>query len=204
MKKFLLSIILFIPIDSYANEVKIPSTETIVLFRHAEKPAQEIGQLNCKGFQRAIRLEKSLVSKFGKPDYIFAPNPFVKVTKSNGSFYYFRPLSTVTPLSISLGVPISIPFGQDQVNEMVGELLSEKYENSTIFVSWAHQSLVEIVNNLLIKVGNKDMQLDEWPKSEFDRLVILKLTRPEKTKVVAKMIFGAEGIDASKLPDTCP
>jgi hypothetical protein len=49
------------------------AVETIVFLRHGEKPDKEIGQLNCQGLNRALALPRILSSKFGKPDYIFAP-----------------------------------------------------------------------------------------------------------------------------------
>ena len=53
-----------------------PKMETIIFLRHDEKPFDGLGQLTCQGLNRVLALPQVLLSKVGKPDYIFAPNPF--------------------------------------------------------------------------------------------------------------------------------
>ena len=59
--------------------------ETIVMVRHGEKPPGGLGQLTCKGLNRALALPSVLIGRFGKPDYIYAPNPSVQVNDGNSS-----------------------------------------------------------------------------------------------------------------------
>ena len=54
--------------------------ETIVMVRHGEKPLQGLGQLTCKGLNRALALPNVLIGRYGKPDFIYAPNPSVQVS----------------------------------------------------------------------------------------------------------------------------
>ena len=56
-----------------------PAGETIVLLRHGEKPPTGLGQLTCKGLNRALALPSLLIGRYGKPDFIYAPNPSVQV-----------------------------------------------------------------------------------------------------------------------------
>ena len=49
--------------------------ETVVILRHGEKPEGGLGQLAPQGFNRALALSVVLPQKFGKPDYLFAPDP---------------------------------------------------------------------------------------------------------------------------------
>jgi hypothetical protein len=49
--------------------------ETIVCIRHGEKPLLGLGQLTCKGLNRALALPEVLLAKFGRPGFIFAPDP---------------------------------------------------------------------------------------------------------------------------------
>src|SRR4051812_22553891 len=58
--------------------------ETIVFFRHGEKPSGGYGQLTCQGFNRALALPHVLTGKFGTPDVLYAPSPAVKVTDTAG------------------------------------------------------------------------------------------------------------------------
>jgi hypothetical protein len=65
--------------------------ETIVFLRHGEKPPGGLGQLTCQGLNRALALPPVLISKFGKADYIFAPDPAGKVTEGGlRQFDYLR------------------------------------------------------------------------------------------------------------------
>jgi hypothetical protein len=43
------------------------SGETIVLIRHGEKPDSGLGQLTCKGLNRALALPALLIGRYGKP-----------------------------------------------------------------------------------------------------------------------------------------
>ena len=54
---------------------ELPVTETIVLVRHGEKPAEGLGQLNCQGLNRALALPFVIERLFGRPDAVFAPDP---------------------------------------------------------------------------------------------------------------------------------
>src|SRR4051812_47167493 len=74
--------------------------QTIVFFRHGEKPSGGYGQLTCQGLNRALALPSVLLPKYGKPDFLYAPNPNVKIPDSAGEFYYDRPLATIEPLAI--------------------------------------------------------------------------------------------------------
>ncbi len=50
-------------------------TQTLVFIRHGEKPNEGLGQLNCKGLNRALALPPVIANSFGRPDVIYAPNP---------------------------------------------------------------------------------------------------------------------------------
>lgn len=53
----------------------VDGTQTLVFLRHAEKPGEGLGQLNCQGLNRALDLATLLPERFGKADYVFAANP---------------------------------------------------------------------------------------------------------------------------------
>ena len=81
--------------------------QTIVFFRHGEKPSGGYGQLTCQGLNRALALPGVLAAGFGRPNYLYAPDPTVKVPDAAGSFYYVRPLATIEPTAIRFGMPVS-------------------------------------------------------------------------------------------------
>jgi hypothetical protein len=73
--------------------------ETIVLLRHGEKPEG--------GLNRALALPQVIAKEFGKPDFIFAPDPSDR-KKDSGEFYdYVRPLATIEPTAIKFGLPVN-------------------------------------------------------------------------------------------------
>ena len=49
--------------------------ETIVFVRHGEKPAAGLGQLDCGGLNRSLKLPAVSNAMFGKPKAILAPDP---------------------------------------------------------------------------------------------------------------------------------
>src|SRR5262245_65876914 len=81
--------------------------ETIVFFRHAEKPSAGNGQLTCQGLNRSLALASVLVNRFGPADWGYAPNPSVKISDPAGSFFYVRPLATLEPAAIRSAISVN-------------------------------------------------------------------------------------------------
>ncbi len=79
--------------------------ETIVLIRHGEKPAGGLGQLNCQGLNRSLALPRVLIAKFGKPAFIFAPNPQQEANENGQRYDYIRPLATIEPRRFNSASP---------------------------------------------------------------------------------------------------
>ena len=107
--------------------------ETLIFVRHGEKPANDSGQLTCKGLNRALALPDVLLDRYGKPDFIFAAGP-----KENKTGSSLRALSTIMPTAVRVGLPIGIQFHADDIAGLQQELLSDKYQNSRIFIAWEH------------------------------------------------------------------
>src|SRR5271156_394646 len=98
--------------QTFAAQSEQDKGETIVLVRHGEKPPQGLGQLTCKGLNRALALPDVLIKRYGKPDFIYAPNPSIQVTdRSNTSYSYVRPLVTIEPTAIRLAMPVNAQIG---------------------------------------------------------------------------------------------
>ena len=84
--------------------------ETIVCIRHGEKPLLGLGQLTPRGLNRALALPEVLLTKFGKPSFIFAPDPNQVANDIGGAFCYVRPLATIEPAAIEYGLPVNTHF----------------------------------------------------------------------------------------------
>jgi hypothetical protein len=177
------------------------ATETIVLFRHGEKPAQGVGQLDCQGLRRALALPRVLFARFGRPDYLFAPNPAHRMTDYDGiSYNYIRPLATIEPTAIRLSMPVNTDFGADQIDQLQAELLRPKYAAALIFVAWEHVWADRLAKDLVAWGNGDPSTVPEWP-SGYDTLFIVQFSRTSGGKSVA-FSQQHEGLDG--LPKTCP
>src|SRR5689334_8021032 len=111
MRKGVLAILVAMVIGVCAAADAATTTQTIVFFRHGEKPPGGYGQLTCQGFNRAIALHDVLVGRYGKPTYLFATNPMPKMSDPAGTFFYVRPLATIEPTAIRLGMAVNARYG---------------------------------------------------------------------------------------------
>jgi hypothetical protein len=176
------------------------TTQTIVFFRHGEKPAGGFGQITCQGLRRALALPDVLIARFGQPQYIFAPNPLPKVGDPAGSFHYVRPLATIEPTAIRLGLPVNAQYGFTEIAGLQNELLSPTYATATIFVSWEHLKLVEAVQNIMNFYAS-GVTVPAWTSGDYDSLYIVRLSKSSGT-ITAQFSRDFEGLN--NLPTTCP
>ncbi|MGE8322284.1 MAG: histidine phosphatase family protein [Pseudomonas sp.] len=157
----------------------VDGTQTLVFLRHAEKPGEGLGQLNCQGLNRALDLATVLPERFGKADYVFAANPsrHVEEGSKDQSYSYIRPLMTITPSAIRLGLPVNIDYGANDTEALADELLSDKYRNATVYTAWSHGYLPELINTVAGKaLGEQRVITEDWNGDDFDTLYVLTLT----------------------------
>jgi hypothetical protein len=179
------------------------TTETIIVFRHGEKPEKGLGQLNCRGLNRSLALPTVLLSKFGKPDYLFAPDPAVQVRDSLfGVYSYVRPLATIEPLAIRLGMPVNAQIGYPQIDQLQAELTSGKYSSSTVFVAWEHYYEERFAKHIVKSFGGDPAQVPSWSGSEYDMIYVIRITRSDGRATVSFAV-DHEGLNG-KLSDECP
>ncbi len=196
---------LFLSLESSESRAQpADGTQTLVFLRHAEKPEGGLGQLNCQGLNRAIDLSTLLPEKFGKADYVFAANPTRNVEEGelDNSYSYIRPLMTISPAAIKLGLPVNIEFSANDTSDLARELLEDKYHNSTIYTAWSHGYLPELINKVAGKaVGEKQNITDDWAGNDFDSLYVLTLTW-HNGKASLQSHSYKQGLDHGK--ETCP
>ena len=197
---------LFGILPSSASQTPPANAETIVLVRHGEKPEGGLGQLTCKGLNRSLALPSLLISRYGKPDFIYAPNPSVKVDDGHPvpTYSYLRPLATIEPTAIRLGMPVNAQIGYDQIAELQKELLQPAYAHSLIFVAWEHIKLHDFAVDMLRRYGSGSTKVPDWPNSDYETIYVFHITRagkdgaPRATLEIQKENLG------STLKDTCP
>ena len=178
--------------------------ETIVLIRHGEKPPGGLGQLTCKGLNRALALPPLLTGRYGKPDFIYAPNPSVMVSDHSSQGYsYVRPLATIQPTAISMGLPVNTQIAFDRIDLLQQALLQPAFEDSKIFVAWEHAKLRDFAVEMLKQYGTGNVDVPDWPGSDYESIYVFHIKRTDKGAPRATLEIEQEGLSAS-LSDVCP
>lgn len=170
--------------------------QTIVIFRHGEKPLLDMGQMVCKGLNRSLKLPRVLHAKFGRPDFLFAPKPIW-----NNYFYYVRAFVTLQPTAIQYDLTVNTNFYFNDLDSFANELLSPKYHNSLSFVAWEHFNAELLTKMIFKRVGAKSIKVPAWRSSDFDSIYIIKLdwrTNP----ITATFIHDYEQLNNE--PTQCP
>jgi len=186
-----------------APETPTPTMQTLVCIRHGEKPPGGLGQLTCRGLNRALALPKVLLEKYGAPQFVFAPNPTQKVDARTGQagYFYVRPLATIEPTAIRCGLPVNTQFGYREIQGLESELEKTNYQSATVFIAWEHGLLDQFAKNLIKDNGGDPAQVPAWPANDFDTIFLLKITRSGTGSSVA-FIIDHEGLN--NLSDVCP
>ena len=174
--------------------------ETIVFFRHGEKPSAGLGQLTCQGLNRALALPDVLLAKFGTPDYLYAPNPATKIADPAGSFFYVRPLATIEPVAIRTGRSVNTNYGYTDITGLRSILVKSSKANATIFVAWEHAYLVKVVQSIMNAYGG-GATVPAWTTGDYDSLYIVRITYANGS-IQAEFEKDSEGLNG--LPTTCP
>jgi hypothetical protein len=197
---------IYVRADAQTNSISSNNTpgqtvETIVIVRHGEKPKSGLGQLTCRGLNRALALPKVLLEKYGTPQFIFAPNPTQKVDGNPGNYYYVRPLVTIEPTAIRCGLPVNTQFGYKEIKGLEKELQKTNYESATVFIAWEHGLLDEFVKNLVADNGGNPAQVPAWPDDDYDTIFLAKITHSVNGNSV---MFTIDHENLNGLSDNCP
>jgi hypothetical protein len=197
-----ISVAITLPGNAQTENGKAPDkTETIVCIRHGEKPPAGLGQLTCQGLNRALRLPQVLLTKFGKPDFIFAPDPNQVNHDPAGDFCYVRPLATIEPTAIQCSLPVNTHFGFTDIAGLEQELSKPAYAGATVFVAWEHRYLDDFVKNTVKASGGDSSKVPGWQGNDFDSIFVVRLVH-NKGGTTVTFTHDNEGLD--HLSTDCP
>ena len=191
---FAIAVVLLLALASSAA-----AEQTIVFLRHGEKPSAGLGQITCQGLNRALALPSVLLQKFGTPSYLYAPNPAVKVSDPAGSFYYVRPLATIEPTAIRVGLSVNTGYGYNDIEGLRSVLIRSSKADQTLFVSWEHDYLVKVVQSIMNLYGN-GYQVPAWTYGDYDSLYVVRVNYG--STITARFQRDWEGLN--NLPTSCP
>jgi hypothetical protein len=185
--------------DAAATVIDDSNAETIVAVRHGEKPAGGLGNLNCKGLRRALALPDVLLSKYGKPDFIFAPNPSER--SDGGDFNYVRPLVTIEPTAIRCELPVNTEFGYTQIDDLAIELRKADYQHALIFIAWEHGELDRLAKLLVAWYGGDPSLVPYWSERDYDTIFVFRIFRQDGRNT---LVFSIDHEALDSLSDSCP
>ena len=174
--------------------------------RNAGEAPTATGQLTCKGLNRALALPALLIGRFGKPDYIYAPDPSMQVNdgQSKPTYSYVRPLATIEPTAIRLGMPVNTQIGYLEIDKLQQALLQPAYARSLIFVAWEHLKLHDFAKQMLQSYGAASASLPEWPNSDYETIYVLHITRSGSAGTPRATLDIQHEDLGNSLSDTCP
>lgn len=140
----------------------------IVLFRHAEKPADKANpHLSPEGVRRARLLvgyftADAVVNKFGKPVAIFA----TKTTKDDDGQ---RTQETVAPAAVALKLRVQTPFLGKEYRQLAKRILGNPaYAGKTVLICWNH----DVISELAAELGVSPRP-PAWKGQEYDQVYVI-------------------------------
>ncbi len=149
------------------SDIAGPPNGTVLIIRHAEKPANGTG-LTPAGEARAA----AYVSYFGHFQIGGARvriDELVATTDSDGSV---RPRLTLTPLSQALNLPIQQPFADKDVKSLA-TWLSSQQPGRVVLVAWHHGKLPQLLADLGADPGQL-LPNGTWPDEVYDWVIELR------------------------------
>ncbi len=170
------------------------TTETVVLIRHAEKPPNGLGQLNCQGLNRALALPAIIRRDFGKPALIFAPNPADPKTDDGTPYDYIRPLATIEPTAIAFAMPVQADIGVADWGALAKRLEAPALHSALVLVAWEHSNIVLLARALVAAHAGNPSIIPDWNRNDFDSIYVLRITRTPSGSHAAFMLRH-EGLD---------
>ena len=175
--------------------------ETIVFVRHGEKPSKGLGQLNCKGLNRALALPSVIAQLFGPPAAVFAPDPSDQKVDDGESYDYVRPLATIEPTAISFGLPVHANIGVSKTEQLQATLEQPRYRDDFVLVAWEHKLIETVARALLAAHGGDATTVPKWTGDDFDSIYVVTINRIGET-AKASFAHKQEGLDGQS--DACP
>ena len=173
------------------------ASERIVFIRHGEKPQKGLGQLDCRGLNRSLALP-GFFARFGRPDAIFAPNPSAAKADAGAAYDYVRPLATIEPTAIALGLPVNVEIGFSDTDGLQKALEAPALSRALVFVAWEHRLIDVVARKLIAAHGGDAAAVPDWGSDDYDGVYVVTLSQGAP----AKFERLKQGLDGQ--PEACP
>ena len=177
------------------------ATQTLVFIRHGEKPDEGLGQLNCQGLNRALALPRVIAQSFGRPDFIYAPNPSDLKEDGGEPYAYVRPLATVEPTAIFFNLPVDTSFGFSDIHDLQAALENHLSHGTPmlILIAWEHKQIEALVKAILTAHGSDPAVVPKWHRDDFDSIYVVTINTKDGA---ASFALQHEGLDGQS--KSCP
>jgi len=175
------------------------SESTVLIIRHGEKPVEGLGQLNCRGLNRALALPAVILSRYGKPQAVYAPNPAVLKTDRGIPYAYVRPLATIEPLAIRVGIPVQVAGGMTEIEPLADRILSGP--SGIHVVAWEHHWAESLTKHLMTRFGGDPGLVPRWEEADFDSVYVIRWRKDASGKAVVSFSHEQQGLNG--LPEDC-
>lgn len=153
----------------------------IIIGRHIDKDEDIIGPnlaASPKGIVRSISLARKWHQILPTPDYLYFPTPYLtngELIAVNNSLREIQTVAAVLQYYESKGLyPIvytgyTVNDWEKLTYDLQKRVYSEKLDNSVHYICWSHIYINNITN------GFVDIELPDWPETEYDRLYVIEL-----------------------------
>lgn len=175
---------------------QVQADRLIIIMRHGEKPAFGLGQLDCQGLNRSLSLVPVLLAHYGRPSEIYAANPAIAKRDHGRLYAYIRPLATIEPLAVAVGLPVHIDYGMTQIEGLADQLLKSRAQVQV--VAWEHHWGEALARLLLVRLGSDPQQVPVWNNEDYDSLYVVRIDDHHHPS------FSREAEGLQNLSPSCP
>jgi hypothetical protein len=111
-----------------------------------------------------------------------------------------RPLATIEPTAIRSGLSVNTHYGYTKIGSLETLLIQPAKANTTIFVSWEHVYLQQMVQDIMNRYGG-GAAVPAWISGDYDSLYIVRVNYTGDT-ISATFERQTEGLNGQST--TCP
>ena len=109
-------------------------------------------------------------------------------------FFYIRPLATIEPYAVSVGMPVDISYGMHQTGDLADKLLKTQ---GLVVVAWEHHLAAVLARDLVKKAGGEPSVVPSWNNADFDGIFVVRVNGNQ-------VEFKREQQGLHDLPQRCP
>ena len=152
----------------------------IIILRHAEKTGIDTDPgLSQAGELRAAALSIAVPQYFGRIDHVIA---------AQSTEHSVRPLRTVEPLALELGIRVQQRWKTAQYRDLATALFSEpEFEQRQVLVCWRHKTLQQVAFAL------GAAEAEAWPETEYNQTWVVELSGDHSTlRTLYQQLDGKE------------